>query len=135
MTQAADMFRTHPRQSQIEFSVLAKCVDECYACAQASTTCADACLGEASVADLVRCIRLNEDCRAACQATGEMLSRVTEADWSVLRAQVQACVQACRACGAECERHAGHMEHCRVCAAACRACEQACQELLAALPT
>ncbi|MCO5174773.1 MAG: hypothetical protein M9914_11345 [Trueperaceae bacterium] len=82
MTQAADMFRAHPRQSQIEFSVLAKCVDECYACAQASTTCADACLGEANVADLVRCIRLNEDCRAACQATGEMLPRVTEADWT-----------------------------------------------------
>jgi len=134
MMQAADMLRTHPRQSQIEFSVLAKCVDECYACAQACTTCADACLGEASVADLVRCIRLNEDCRAACLATGEMLSRVAEADWSVLRAQVQACVQACRTCGAECERHAGHMEHYRICAEACHACEQACQELLAALP-
>ncbi|MFA5551300.1 MAG: hypothetical protein WDA03_06745 [Trueperaceae bacterium] len=67
-------------------------------------------------------------------ATGEMLSRVAEADWSVLRAQVQACVQACRTSGAECERHAGHMEHCRICAEACHACEQACQELLAALP-
>ena len=91
MMQAADMFRTHPRQSQVEISVLAKCVDECYACAQTCTACADACLGEANVAELVRCIRLNEDCKAACLATGEMLSRVTEADWSVLRAQVRAC--------------------------------------------
>ena len=133
MTQATDMLKSHPQQLQVDAAILAQCAEKCFTCAQACTTCADACLGEASVADLVRCIRLNEDCRAACLATGEMLSRVTEADWSVLRAQVQACVQACRTCGAECERHAGHMEHCRICAEACHACEQACQELLAAL--
>ena len=132
--QATEMFKSHPRQPQVDRAVRAKSVDDSFASAQACTTCADACLGEADVGDLVRCNRLNEDCRVSCLATGEMLSRVTEADWSVLRAQVEACTQACQACSAECERHAGHMEHCRVCAAACRTCEQACQDLLAALP-
>lgn len=134
MFKVTEMLDTHPRQPQVDVAVLAKCIEECYACAQACTTCADAYLGESTVSELVRCIRLNEDCRVSCLATGELLSRVTEADWGMLRAQVQACMQACRACGTECERHAGHMEHCRVCAAACRACEQACQALLAALP-
>jgi len=66
MMQAADMFRTHPRQSQVEFSLLAKCVDECYACAPTCTTYANVCLGRANVAELVRCKYLNEDCEAAC---------------------------------------------------------------------
>ncbi len=60
MMQAADMFRTHPRQSQVEFSLLAKCVDECYACAPTCTTYANVCLGRANVAELVRCKYLNE---------------------------------------------------------------------------
>lgn len=134
MTQASEMLKTHPRQSQIDAAVLARCIDECFSCAQTCTSCADACLGEESVKDLVRCIRLNEDCKTACLATGEMLSRQTEPDWGVLRAQLEACRAACAACGAECEKHAGHMEHCRVCAEACRACDQACQELLSAVP-
>jgi len=33
----------------------------------------------------------------------------------------------------ECEQHAGHHEHCRVCAHACRRCELACRDLLAAM--
>ncbi len=134
MFQATEMLKSHPRQPAIDVTVLADCVEACFVCAQACTSCADACLGEPSVGEMVGCIRRNEDCRAACLATGEMLSRVTEADWGVLRAQLQACVQACRACGAECESHAGHMEHCRICAEACRACEQKCEDLLAALP-
>ena len=47
---------------------------------------------------------------------------------------VEACLEACRTCGEECERHAHHHEHCRVCAEACHRCEQACQDALAALP-
>jgi hypothetical protein len=39
-------------------------------------------------------------------------------------------MEACRACGEECERHATMMEHCRVCAAECRRCELACRAFL-----
>lgn len=134
MTDATRMLLSVPAHHGIDTAVLAEAIDAIVGCGQTCTACADACLGEANVAELVRCIRLNEDCKAACLATGEMLSRVTEADWSVLRAQVRACLTACQVCGAECEKHAGHMEHCRVCAEACRACEQACQALLDAIP-
>jgi hypothetical protein len=47
---------------------------------------------------------------------------------------VEACLEACRTCGEECERHADHHDHCRVCAEACRRCEQACEDALSALP-
>lgn len=134
MNRAAEMLTTHPRPPQVDVETLGDCIDECFDCAQTCAACSDACLGEANVAELVGCIRTNEGCRSACLATGEMLSRQTEARWSVLRRQVEVCRDACRACATECEKHAGHMEHCRVCAEACRACEQACEALLGAVP-
>ena len=134
-THVQSMLRTHPRAAGIDADVLTRCIEACYDCAQSCTACADACLGEQDVASLVRCIRLNLDCADVCTATGALLSRRTEADWSVLRRQVEACMEACRACGAECERHAGHHEHCRICAEACRRCQEACGHLLAAMPS
>lgn len=135
MSSVQQMLATHPRASGAETSALAACIQECFSCAQCCTTCADACLGEQGhLEHLVRCIRLNLDCADICDATGSVLSRLTEADPAVLQAQLRACATACRACGNECARHAEgmNMEHCRVCAEACRRCEAACERLLAA---
>lgn len=126
------MLDTHPQPSQLDRAALRECIEACFGCAQACTACADACLGEEQVSQLVRCIRLNLDCADICDTTGRVLSRQTEPEPGLLRAQLQACAEACRACGAECERHAGHHEHCRVCAESCRRCEEACNRLLAA---
>jgi hypothetical protein len=45
-----------------------------------------------------------------------------------MRQLLEVCAAACRTCAEECERHAGHHEHCRICAEACRRCERACAE-------
>ena len=82
------------------------------------------------VADLVRCVRLNQDCADTCDATGRILTRQTAPDLGVLRAATAACATTCRACREECERHAHHHEHCRVCAEACARCQEACEALL-----
>jgi hypothetical protein len=133
MTHAAQMLEAYPRDYNVDSAVLARCIDACFDCAQACTACADDCLSEESVAELVKCIRTNQDCADVCVAAGRVASRQTEYDANVTRAVIEACATACRACGDECERHAGMHEHCRVCADACRACERACQELLAAI--
>ncbi len=127
------MLQTHPSPAHIDQAALLECIAACFECSQSCTACADACLAEQQVQTLIRCIRLNLDCADICETTGQMLSRQTEPDWSMLRAQLQACAAACRACGAECDRHAGHHEHCRVCADACRRCETACNRLLQSL--
>jgi hypothetical protein len=44
---------------------------------------------------------------------------------------LEACIQACRSSGDECDRHAQAFEQCRICAEACRRCERACLDLLA----
>jgi hypothetical protein len=128
------MLETTPAQAQFNADALTRCIDACFDCAQACTACADACLGEDAVKELTRCIRLNLDCADICETTGRSLSRQVAADPQLTRAVVEACAQACRSCGDECQRHAEgmNMEHCRVCAEACRACEQACNQLLGA---
>ena len=125
------MLQTHPQpQTTFNAQALLACIQACVDCAQTCTSCADACLGESMVKELVHCIRLNLDCADVCNATGRVLARQTQPDPQVIRAQLQSCLQACRACGAECQQHAHMHQHCAVCADACRRCEQACAALL-----
>ena len=133
MNNVQRMLDTHPREPQLDRAALVECIQACYDCAQVCTTCADACLAEDMVQQLRHCIRLNLDCADVCDVTGRVLSRQTEPSLRLLQLQLQACRQACRACGAVCQEHADHHEHCRVCAESCRRCEQACDRLLSAM--
>ena len=127
MHHVTKILETHPQATANE--ALAGCIEQCFACALTCTSCADACLAEEQVQELVRCIRLNLDCADVCDATGRVLTRQTSSDPRLARSMLEACAQACRVCAEECERHAPHHEHSRVCAEACRRCEQACEDL------
>ena len=133
MANAQAMLDSCPATVNVDTALLARAIEEALTCFQTCTACADACLSGEMVADLRTCIRTNLDCATTCAATVEVLSRHTGYDANITRGQLQACVNACRACADEYEKHAGHHDHCRICAEACRACEQACQALLAAI--
>jgi hypothetical protein len=128
------MMKSHPRPMAANAANLVACLQACLDCLQACTACADACLGEAEPQRLVQCIRLNLDCADVCDTTGRLLSRQTEAHGPLLRAMLETCALACDACQKECERHAHHHEHCRVCAEACRQCAEACRALIVGVP-
>lgn len=133
MTVARELIAAHPL-SRFASPDLPRTIELCFECAQACTTCADACLAEPSLNLLVRCVRLNLDCADVCDTTGRMLSRLTEVAPSVQRVQLEACIEACVVCAEECDRHAAMgMEHCRICAEVCRRCENACRTLLSTL--
>ncbi len=124
------MLRTHPQQGQADQSRLSQAVQSLNECASTCTICADACLSEKMVAELVRCIRLNQDCADICPVTARLLlRRGAEPQGSLPRHTIEACAAACQACGQECARHAQMHEHCRICAEACRSCEEACRQL------
>jgi hypothetical protein len=110
MDNVTQMLATHPQAGANE--PLARCIEECLACAFACTSCADADLAEEEVRELVRCIRLDLDCADVCDATGRVLTRQTSFEPSLARSLVETCAQTCRLCAAECERHAEHHEHC-----------------------
>lgn len=126
-----EIIKLHPRPASLDRDAVLRCIDDCLDCAASCTSCADADLAESDVQEMARCIRLCLDCADACDATGRIVTRQTEPDIRVIRAVVEACSAACLACGDECERHAAHHEHCRVCAEVCRRCKQACDDLLA----
>jgi hypothetical protein len=119
---------THPQARGRPDAALIRCIEECYDCAQTCTACADACLGEEMVRDLVQCVRTCQDCADLCLTTGAIATRRTGSNEATVRAVLDACAVACRLCGDECETHAAHHEHCRICADACDRCEQACRE-------
>lgn len=132
------MLQLHPQidKSPFDMNALTECIDACFECAQICTSCADACLGETEHAGhLTHCIRLNSDCADICDTTGRVLVRQTQPDMGVIRAQLQSCLAACKACGDECQQHAEKMgmKHCEVCMESCRRCEQACQKMLSGL--
>ena len=135
MSQAATMLDQYPAEIRVDKGLLARAIDAALECFQTCTACADACLSEQDVASMTRCIRDDLDCADVCATTVKVLSRHTGYDAALTRAQLQACIQACRTCGDSCAEHADHMPHCATCAESCRACERACQELLDAIGT
>jgi hypothetical protein len=130
MHQIQQMFQSHPGRINFKSEEFAACIQACVTCAETCTACADACLAEETVAKLTSCIRTNLDCAEICKVAGTVLCRQTEPKTEFVHALLQTVLQAVRDCAAECEEHAAHMEHCRICALACRACEQKCEVLL-----
>ena len=133
MSYARQMLDTYSRTFNIDADLLAAAIDALSDCAQACNADNAADLGEQNVAEMVRCIRLCLDCADVCTATAGVIGRPPEYDANVIRPLLEACVAICKSCGDECERHARHFEHCRVCAEANRRCERACRELLAVM--
>ena len=133
MSYARQLLDTYPGTVSADADTLAAAIDALSDCVQACIADADADLREEDLAEMVMCIRLCLDCTDVCTATLGVVSRQADRDPAVTRPLLEACVAICRSCGDECERHARHHAHCRVCAEACRRCEQACRELLGAL--
>ena len=106
------MFRSHP-EKPAHSEAMSRCIDACFSCVETCTACADACLSERDVSHLVACIRLNLDCAAVCNATGNIMARSNKAGHrQLLEAQLANCIAFCRACADECGRHGEMHQHC-----------------------
>jgi hypothetical protein len=132
MSYARQMLDAYPH-TLVDGGVLVAAIEALDDCAQACTADVDADLSERNVTQMITCIRLCLDCADVCGATARVITRRPAYDTNATRRLLKACAAICRACGDECERHAGMHEHCRVCAEACRRGEQAADELLDAM--
>jgi hypothetical protein len=133
MNRLEAMLGSHPHPAGPNGDAARRCIEACAECEQTCTICSDACLAEKNVGEMVACIRLNLDCADVCHVTGILMTRPSHRDAPALRAQLQACIEICDACGSECGRHSDHMEHCRICADACRICADACRSMISVL--
>lgn len=128
-----EIINLHPQPTGVDRDALVRCVEECLDCAASCTACADASLSEPDVQEMLRVVRLCLDCADECDATGRIVTRQTAPDVRLMRRMIEACATACVVCAGECDLHAAHHEHCRLCAEVCRRCEQACRDLLEAI--
>ena len=133
MSYARQLLDTYARSATIDPGALAATIDALSDCIEACTADTDADLSEHHVLELIKCIRLCQDCADICSATRNLISRQTDYDSGVTKPMLEACVLICKSSGDECELHAQTHEHCRVCLEACRRCEQACRDLLAVM--
>ncbi len=108
---------------------MAEAIVACQDCAQAATTCADACLDEEMVEELTGCVRALLNAADIAAVTARVLSR-TATDPASTRAQLSACWTASRHAREQCEQHLPIHHHCGICARACRHAELACRALL-----
>ena len=79
------------------------------------------------------CIRRDLDCADIATTTASVLSRQVAMDLGLVRVVLEACAVAAKKCAIECEQHADHHEHCRICAQACEALYAASRSLLETL--
>ncbi len=115
-------------------AVLREAIEATQHAALAAVACADACLGEEMVEELVGCIRTLLDTADVCEATARVLSRNAGPGRVLARILLAACAAACRAGREVCEEFLPIHDHCRICARACRQAERACRALLGSLP-
>jgi len=103
-----------------------KCIDACYACANACEHCASEDLKENDIKMLVNCINLDRECAAFCRNAAHIMSM----GGSFSKELCILCAKVCDACAEECEKHP-HMEHCKKCAEECRKCASECRSMAA----
>lgn len=70
---------------------LAACIAACFERAQTCAACADACLSEDMVAELIGCIHTNLDFTDRCATTGKALSRRTGSHVNLTRVILETC--------------------------------------------
>lgn len=104
------------RNSEL-LKTLSNCINHC-------NYCADACLDEENVKEMIDCIRTDRACALVCSATADILATSYPA-----RDLVSYCKELCEKCAEECNKH--ETEHCKDCARACEECARACEAYLA----
>jgi len=102
----------------------AKLIEALNNCVAHCNYCADACLDEDMVKMMVDCIRTDRACAEICSTTAKLLA----ANYTDVKAIVEACHKICVKCADECGKH--DHQHCKDCAEACRKCADACKTYL-----
>src|SRR5688500_16501751 len=105
ITMVEPMLRSHPKADLQHSKDYAEVINALALCEQVCTSCADACLGEADIGALRRCIRTDLDCADVCATTARLIVRQTETPNELVHAQLHACILSCQLCADECETH------------------------------
>ncbi|MBG0851571.1 hypothetical protein I2W78_06865 [Streptomyces spinoverrucosus] len=129
MLQTRELFDSLTTAGPLRSEVLARAVSLLSECEEATTACAAAMLAGKDADELRAAIVQDLDCADVTAATRRVLTRGGH-DRTLLAAQVEACLIACRLSHDLC---AAHHEHCRICAESTEQAVDVCREVLAAV--
>jgi len=105
------------------------CEGACDELIAVSENCADACLALHGDGEITACFLADLDCVEIGSVTIRVLSWTTSTNHATAIAILDACVEACTASAAACERVAQLYPSWRTCTAACHRLSNACTEL------
>jgi hypothetical protein len=105
-----------------------ECIQACMRCELACLASAEACLGDADLQDLGRCVRLSLDCAEICLATRTLVAEALLSAPRLVLAQLLVCARMCATCEAECGRLGPHSTQIGRAARACADCLTLCFE-------
>jgi hypothetical protein len=108
--------------------IMSRCAKACSDCHLACQACAKHCqsMVSAGMKQHVKSLALSRDCADVCAAAAHVVSRKGPMSKSIC----EACVKACEACGAECNKYPT-MKQMKECADSCAKCAAACKEMIA----
>jgi hypothetical protein len=117
----------------LDSETLAHVVDALYSCEEAVTACAAGMLAEQDIDRMRSSVLRDLDCSDVVATTRRLLTRATADDSTLITAQLEACLIACRRSEERCKLTAAEHEHCRLCKDSTHQAAEACRRALKAL--
>ena len=112
---------------------LAHVMDALSGCEEAVTACSAGMIAEHDIDRMRVSVLRDMDCSEVVATTRRMLMRATADDNTLITAQLEACLIACRRSEEQCQMTAAEHEHCRLCMAAAHNAAEACRQALEVL--
>jgi hypothetical protein len=112
---------------------LAHVVDALSGCEEAVIACSAGMVAEQDIDRMRASVLRDLECGEVVATTRRLLTRATADDSTLITAQLEACLIACRRSEEQCKLTAAEHEHCRLCTAATHRAAEACRQALEAL--
>jgi hypothetical protein len=112
---------------------LAHVVDALSGCEEAVIACSAGMVAEQDIDRMRTSVLRDLECSEVVATTRRLLTRATADDSTLITAQLEACLIACRRSEQHCKLTAAEHEHCRLCTAATHRAAEACRQALEVL--
>ena len=127
MHQTRELIDNLATHAALDSETLAHVLDVLSSCENAVTACAAGMLAEQDIVQMRSFVRHDMDCGDVVATTRRLLTRATEDDNTLITAQLEACLIACRLSEEHCKMTAAVHEHCRLCMETTHEAAEACR--------
>jgi hypothetical protein len=117
----------------VDSGTLASVVDALSGCEEAVIACSAGMVAEQDIDRMRASVLRDLECSEVVATTRRLLTRATAGDSTLITAQLEACLIACRRSEEQCKLTAAEHEHCRLCTAATHRAAEACRQALEVL--